>query len=108
MEDEGLTIWYSVPFALIQLLLRGVLETRDLSPLRWVLTKIADLFLVLTGGTRAPSEAALREAHLLTLIEQGRRSGAVGAMEEEMIQKVCFRWFWGMKAVLLWLKQVLA
>jgi len=37
IEDERLTIWYSVPFALIQLLLRGVLATRDLSSLRWVL-----------------------------------------------------------------------
>ncbi len=37
METEQLTIWYSVPFALIQLLLHGVLEARDLSPLRWVL-----------------------------------------------------------------------
>lgn len=36
-QDEKLTIWYSVPFALIQLLLRGVLEERDLSSLRWVL-----------------------------------------------------------------------
>ena len=37
IEQERLTIWYSVPFALIQLLLRGVLEDRDLSSLRWVL-----------------------------------------------------------------------
>jgi amino acid adenylation domain-containing protein len=37
IEDEKLTIWYSVPFALIQLLLRGALPSRDLSPLRWVL-----------------------------------------------------------------------
>jgi acyl-coenzyme A synthetase/AMP-(fatty) acid ligase len=36
METERLTIWFSVPFALIQLLLRGVLEARDLSSLRWV------------------------------------------------------------------------
>ncbi|MBX2865469.1 MAG: amino acid adenylation domain-containing protein [Leptolyngbyaceae cyanobacterium MAG.088] len=36
-QDEQLTIWYSVPFALIQLLLRGVLDERDLSSLRWVL-----------------------------------------------------------------------
>lgn len=36
-EDEKFTIWYSVPFALIQLLTRGVLEERDLSSLRWVL-----------------------------------------------------------------------
>lgn len=37
VEDEQLTIWYSVPYALIQMLLRGALETRDLSSLRWVL-----------------------------------------------------------------------
>lgn len=37
MESERMTIWYSVPFALIQLLLRGALEKRDLSSLRWVL-----------------------------------------------------------------------
>ncbi|MGI9264604.1 MAG: amino acid adenylation domain-containing protein, partial [Gammaproteobacteria bacterium] len=37
IEDERLTIWYSVPLALIQLLLRGLLEQRDLSALRWVL-----------------------------------------------------------------------
>lgn len=37
VETERLTIWYSVPFALVQLLLRGVLEARDLSSLRWVL-----------------------------------------------------------------------
>lgn len=37
IQDEALTIWYSVPFALIQLLLRGVLDERDLSSLRWVL-----------------------------------------------------------------------
>ena len=36
-EDERFTIWYSVPFALIQLLTSGVLEDRDLSALRWVL-----------------------------------------------------------------------
>lgn len=37
IQDERLTIWYSVPFAIIQLLLRGVLEQRDLSSLRWIL-----------------------------------------------------------------------
>lgn len=37
VQDEVLTIWYSVPFALIQLLLRGVLAERDLRSLRWVL-----------------------------------------------------------------------
>ena len=37
MESERITIWYSVPYALIQLHLRGVLELRDLTCLRWVL-----------------------------------------------------------------------
>jgi amino acid adenylation domain-containing protein len=37
MEREKLTVWYSVPFALIQLALHGVLESRDLSSLRCVL-----------------------------------------------------------------------
>ena len=37
IEKERITIWYSVPYALIQLHLRGVLESRDLSALRWVL-----------------------------------------------------------------------
>ncbi|NNL99145.1 MAG: AMP-binding protein, partial [Gammaproteobacteria bacterium] len=37
IEQERLSIWYSVPFTLIQLLLRGALESRDLSSLRWVL-----------------------------------------------------------------------
>lgn len=37
IQDQRLTIWYSVPFALIQLLLRGVLEKRQLESLRWVL-----------------------------------------------------------------------
>jgi acyl-CoA synthetase (AMP-forming)/AMP-acid ligase II len=37
VEDERLTIWYSVPFALTQMLLRGELADRDMSALRWVL-----------------------------------------------------------------------
>jgi amino acid adenylation domain-containing protein len=37
MEKEKLTIWYSVPLALIHLLQRGVLEERKLDSLRWVL-----------------------------------------------------------------------
>lgn len=37
IEAEALTIWYSVPFALIQLLLRGVLEQRNFRSLRWIL-----------------------------------------------------------------------
>jgi amino acid adenylation domain-containing protein len=37
LEREGVTIWYSVPTALVQLSLRGGLEHRDLSSIRWVL-----------------------------------------------------------------------
>jgi amino acid adenylation domain-containing protein len=37
MQDERLTVFYSVPFALIQLLQYGALDKRDLSALRWVI-----------------------------------------------------------------------
>jgi amino acid adenylation domain-containing protein len=37
MEQERLTIWYSVPLALIHLLQRGALEDRKMDSLRWVL-----------------------------------------------------------------------
>ena len=37
VERERITVWYSVPTALVQLLLRGDLADRDLSALRWVL-----------------------------------------------------------------------
>ncbi len=36
-EKEQVTIWYSVPLALIQMLQRGVLEERNLASIRWVL-----------------------------------------------------------------------
>ncbi len=37
IQDESISVWYSVPFALIQLLQRGSIEKYDLSSLRWVL-----------------------------------------------------------------------
>jgi len=37
IEKEALTIWYSVPLALTQVLHKGVLDERDFSALRWVL-----------------------------------------------------------------------
>jgi len=37
IQDEKISVWYSVPFALTQLMERGVLESRDLSHLRWLL-----------------------------------------------------------------------
>jgi amino acid adenylation domain-containing protein len=35
--DEGVTVWYTVPFFLQQVAARGALETRDLGSLRWLL-----------------------------------------------------------------------
>jgi amino acid adenylation domain-containing protein len=37
IESERMTVLYTVPFALVQLLLHGALEKRDLAGLRWVL-----------------------------------------------------------------------
>ena len=37
VEVEKVSIWYSVPFALIQMLNRGAIDQRDLSSLRWIL-----------------------------------------------------------------------
>jgi len=37
IENTGITVWYSVPFALLQLLQHGALEKRNLHSLRWVL-----------------------------------------------------------------------
>lgn len=37
IEKEALTIWYSVPLALTQLLSHGILNDRNLQSLRWVL-----------------------------------------------------------------------
>lgn len=37
MESSRISVWYSVPQVLVQLLTAGVLEARDLSQLRWVI-----------------------------------------------------------------------
>jgi len=37
IEKEQVTVWYSVPLALIQMMERGALEQRDMSRLRWVI-----------------------------------------------------------------------
>jgi amino acid adenylation domain-containing protein len=37
LADERITVWYSVPYAITQLVERGALDERDLSSLRWVL-----------------------------------------------------------------------
>ncbi len=58
------------------------------SPVRWVLTVVADGFLRLTGGSTAPKEQALREEQLRQLIDQGRASGSIAPMEQELMLKV--------------------
>jgi amino acid adenylation domain-containing protein len=68
MAAEKLTFWYSVPFALIQLLLRGVLHERDLSSLRWILF----------GGEPFPTKH-LRA--LMKLLPQARFSNIYGPAE---------------------------
>lgn len=68
MEKERITIWYSVPLALIHLLQRGVLETRKMDALRWVLF----------GGEPIPSK------HLRSLMElwnKARFSNVYGPAE---------------------------
>ena len=37
IEDEAISVWYSVPFALIQMMERGKMEARNFSALRWIL-----------------------------------------------------------------------
>lgn len=37
IQDQSITVWYSVPFALIQLSQRGRIDARDFSKLRWIL-----------------------------------------------------------------------
>ncbi len=68
MHSEQMTIWYSVPYALIQLLLRGALDQRDLSSLRWVLF----------GGEPFPAKH-LRS--LMTAWPQARFSNVYGPAE---------------------------
>ncbi len=68
IEEERLTTWYSVPFALIQLLLRGAMDTRDLSSLRWILF----------GGEPFPTKH-LRE--LMKMLPEARFSNVYGPAE---------------------------
>lgn len=68
IEEERLTIWYSVPFALTQLLWRDVLKGRDLSSLRWVMF----------GGEPFPP----KDLHaLMKLLPQSRFSNVYGPAE---------------------------
>lgn len=68
MADERLTVIFAVPFALIQLLLRGALDKRDLGALRWVLF----------GGEPFPTKH-LRA--LMALLPHARFSNVYGPTE---------------------------
>lgn len=71
MEKERISIWFSVPFALTELSLRGAVEKRDLTALRWVIF----------GGEPFPPK------YLNALIEQwphARFSNSYGPAEVSM------------------------
>jgi amino acid adenylation domain-containing protein len=68
IEDEHLTIWYSVSSALVDLLLRGNLEDRNLESLRWIMF----------GGEPFPPRHL---QHLMTLIPNARFSNVYGPAE---------------------------
>ena len=61
---------------------------RLVTPIRVVLSRLADAALVLTGGSKAPRQAELREAHLRAMIDQGREEGNIRAMERDILHRV--------------------
>ncbi len=75
IEEERLTIWYSVPSVLIQLILRDALVDRDLSSLRWVLF----------GGEPFPPKHLIR---LMALMPNAQFSNVYGPTEVN--QCTCF------------------
>ncbi len=58
------------------------------SPLRFVLSALADGTLRLLGFTPQPPSEALEEAQLRALIDQGRATGVIQPMEQEIIHRV--------------------
>lgn len=68
IEEERISVWYSVPFALIQLMQRGGIESRDLQSLRWILF----------AGEVFPTKH-LRQ--LMTMIPHARFSNLYGPTE---------------------------
>ena len=68
IEQEQLTFWYSVPLALIQLLLHGDILNRDLNSLRWILF----------GGEPFPQKHLAR---LVDLLPHARFSNSYGPAE---------------------------
>lgn len=68
VQTERLTVWYSAPLALVQMLTHGALKKRDMSTLRWVLF----------GGEPFPPKY-LRE--LMQLLPQARFCNVYGPAE---------------------------
>jgi len=71
MQAERISVWFSAPNALTQLLLRGVLDQRDLSALRWVIF----------GGEPFPPKYL---AALMTRWPHARFSNSYGPAEVNM------------------------
>jgi amino acid adenylation domain-containing protein len=68
LASERITVWYSVPFAITQLVERGALDRHDLTALRWVLF----------GGESFPPAAARRA---MTALASARFSNVYGPAE---------------------------
>ena len=58
------------------------------SPVRFVLTSIADGFLRIFGVVPPKQSEALKEAQLRTLIDQGLQVGVIEPMEQDLIHRV--------------------
>ena len=58
------------------------------SPVRWVLSGIGDLILRLLGVSPAPLHDSLQETQLRSLIDQGRETGVIQPIEQEIIHRV--------------------
>ena len=68
MDETKITVWYSVPYLLTQLLQRGGLDQLDLSAMRWVLF----------GGEVFPTQAL---ADLMNIMPDARFSNVYGPAE---------------------------
>lgn len=58
------------------------------SPIRWLLSGLADGVLKLLGINQAPAQEHIEEEQLRILIEQGRETGVIQPAEEEIINRV--------------------
>jgi acyl-coenzyme A synthetase/AMP-(fatty) acid ligase len=73
VERERVTVWYSVPYVLRQLVSRGAIETRDLTSIRWILyggesypaDELAGLMRALPGAKFRTCTAPLRSTSAL-------------------------------------------